>query len=236
MVAHPLGMMMTDSRDAAKLQKPKFSPLAMVSGWFAAGLGVVLPFAITIAICWAIVSFIDKTVLPAILPLAPPHAQGLIKALPGAGVVVALVGLTVIGALTANFIGRFVVKTTERVMTTVPLVKGVYSSAKQIVETMTNPDGQSFKEAVLVEFPAKGQWSIAFVTNDNPPEINRAAGETLVALYVPSSPIPTSGFLIYVPRASVKPLDKGPEEALKLVMSAGVVKEVVVEAAATKGA
>jgi uncharacterized membrane protein len=218
--------MMTDSTETANPLKPRFSPLALVSGWFAAGLGVVLPFAITIAICWAIVSFIDKTVLPAILPLAPLHAQGLIKALPGAGVVAALIGLTVIGALAANFIGRFVVRLTERIMTSVPLVNGVYSSAKQIVETMTNPDGQSFKEAVLVEFPNKGQWSIAFVTNDNPPEINRAAGDTLVALYVPSSPIPTSGFLIYVPRSSLKPLDKGPEEALKLVMSAGVVKEL----------
>lgn len=223
---------MTNAKKPPERGGLKLNPAALLGGWFAAGLGVVLPFAITVAICWAIVSFIDKTIMPVLLPALPESWRGIAAALPGLGLVVALVALTVVGALAANFVGRFVVRTTERVVTSVPMVSSVYGSAKQIVETMTNPDGQSFKEAVLLEFPTKGQWSIAFVTQEECGPIERAVGADLVAVYVPSCPIPTSGFLIYVERSLLKPLDKGPEEVLKLVMSAGVVKE----AAAPQGA
>jgi len=205
----------------------RFNPLAWVSGSFAAGLAIALPFVITIAIIWMVVSFIDNAVVPWVTPLLPPQWAGVVQALPGAGALIAVVALVALGALAANFIGKFVVKTTERVFNTVPLVKGVYGSAKQIVETMSNPGGQSFKEAVLLEFPNAGQWSIAFVTNDQPTQVSRAIGsEEMTAVYVPSCPIPTSGFLVYVPRSALRPLGQPPEEALKLVMSAGIVKEL----------
>jgi uncharacterized membrane protein len=202
-----------------------FNPIAWATGSFAAGVAVILPFAVTVAILWGIVNFIDKAIVPLVLPLFPPDYQGIAKSLPGFGAIVAIVGLTIAGALTANFIGRFIVRTTRFVFEKAPIVRSVYGSVKQIFETMANPSGQSFKDAVLVEFPGLGQWSIAFITNDDCGEIETLSEDDVVAVYVPSSPIPTSGFLIYVAKSKLKRLKKGPEEALKLVMSAGIVKE-----------
>ncbi|MFZ4122592.1 MAG: DUF502 domain-containing protein [Caulobacterales bacterium] len=227
------------STSNAKPKRParKLGIVAWVSSRFAAGLAIALPFIVTIAIIWWVVGFIDGTVVPFVKPALGPKWGAVAESLPGAGALIAVVILTGFGAFAANFIGRFVVKQTERAFNTLPLVKGVYSSAKQIVDTMRNPGGQSFKEAVLLEFPTPGQWSIAFVTNEQPTQLGRAIGqEALVAVYVPSCPIPTSGFLIYAPRSSLKPLGQGPEEALKLVMSAGIVKELPAPpTAATKG-
>jgi uncharacterized membrane protein len=206
-------------------KKRRFNPLAWLSASFATGLAVVLPFAITIAIILAVVSFVDRTVVPLAAPLLPPDMAALARALPGAGALIAVLALVLIGALAANAIGRFVVRQTERVFNTAPLVKGVYGSAKQIVETMSNPGGQSFKAAVLIEFPTPGQWSIAFITNENAVQIQSALDDDqLIAVYVPSCPIPTAGFLVYVRRSAIRPLGQGPEEALKLVMSAGIIK------------
>ncbi len=216
---------------------PRFNLLAWLSGRFAAGLAIALPFVITIAIIWMVVGFIDNAVVPWVKPLLPPSMGALAESLPGAGALIAVVALVAIGALAANVIGGFVVRQTERVFNTVPLVRGVYGSAKQIVETMSNPGGQSFKEAVLIQFPTPGQWSVAFITNDQPTQIQRAVGdEALLAVYVPSCPIPTSGFLIYLPRSAMQPLNQPPEEALKLVMSAGIVKELPKPEGETKAA
>lgn len=216
----------TGMRMRTPKQSFRLNPLAWLAASFGTGLAIALPFIITIALCWMVVRFIDNSVMPLVLPALPAGLRGLANALPGAGVVIAVAILTLFGALAANVIGRFFVRQTEKLITTVPLVKGVYGSAKQIVETMSNPGGQSFKEAVLVEFPTPGIWSIAFITNDDAGEIDRALGRDVVGVYVPSCPIPTSGFLIYVERATLRPLGKGPEEALKLVMSAGIVKEL----------
>lgn len=219
----------------SELAPRRVHPFAWASARFAAGLAIVLPFAITIGIVWAVVSFIDKAVVPAVTPVLPGGLAALAENLPGAGALIAVVGLIGIGAFGANVIGRFVVRQSDRLFNTVPLVKGVYGSAKQIVETMSNPGGQSFKEAVLLEFPTPGQWSIAFTTNDEPTHVSHAVGAAdLVAVYVPSCPIPTSGFLVYVPRSALKPLGQPPEEALKLVMSAGIVKAPIAPPAAPK--
>lgn len=215
----------TDKPEKPKKQKKRFNPLAWLTGSFAAGVAVILPFAITVAILWAIVTFIDKSVVPLVIPFFPPDYQGLAKSLPGFGLIFSVIALTAAGALTANFIGRGVVKMTSFVFEQAPIVRSVYSSVKQIIETMANPGGQSFKESVLIEFPTPGQWSIGFITNDECGEIEALSGEDVVAVYVPSSPIPTSGFLVYTAKAKLKRLAKGPEEALKLVMSAGIVKE-----------
>jgi uncharacterized membrane protein len=197
MPAYQEGAMNTDtSFQKAKppKQKKPFRPFAWVTGSFAAGVAVILPFAITVAIFWAIVNFIDKSVVPMVLPLFPAQYQGLAKNLPGFGLIFSVIALTLAGALTANFIGRFIVRSTSFVFEKAPIVRSVYSSVKQIIETMANPGGQSFKESVLIEFPTPGQWSIGFITNDDCGEIETLAQDDVVAVYVPSSPIPTSGF------------------------------------------
>jgi uncharacterized membrane protein len=229
-------MSTTAKTDAAKAEPPKkkkkrFRPLAWLTGSFAAGVAVILPFAITIGILWAIVTFIDNAIVPLVTPMFPPAYQGIANNLPGFGAIFSIVALTLAGALTANFIGRGVVRMTSFVFEQAPIVRSVYSSVKQIIDTMANPGGQSFKESVLIEFPTPGQWSIGFITNDDCGEVEILTGHDVVAVYVPSAPIPTSGFLVYTAKDKLKRLSKGPEEALKLVMSAGIVKEIEAPAA-----
>jgi uncharacterized membrane protein len=213
------------TEETAKPSKKAQKPVALLSGWFATGVAVVLPFAITIWILWAIVSFVDNTIVPLILPAVPEGARGIVAALPGLGGIIAVLGLTLAGALTANFLGRKVVGLTQTLFERVPLVSTLYASVKQIFDTITSPSGQSFKDAVLVEYPGPGLWSIGFVTNREVGEMAAHVGADAVAVYVPQAPIPTSGNLIYVRAGSLKPLTKSAEAALGLVMSAGVIKE-----------
>jgi len=147
---------------------PRSRPLAWLSGWFAAGLAFALPFAITIAIIWMVVSVIDNAVAPWVKPALPPSMASLAESLPGAGALIAAAALIAIGALAATLIGGCIVKQTEPVFNTAPLARGVCGSPKQIVETLSNPGGQSFKKAILIGFPTPGQWSVVFITNDQP--------------------------------------------------------------------
>lgn len=200
-------------------------------GWlrnsFFYGVAVVLPFAVTLWLVVAIVGFIDRQVLPLIepLPFAPVLRDEEKRVLyPGAGLVIAVLGLTTVGALTANIVGRRVVRAGEHLVNRVPLVRTVYGGAKQVLENFSKPQRQSFKEAVLLEFPQPGVWTIGFVTNEDIPEISALAGEPVVAVYVPQVPVPTTGFLQYLPRSRLRPLPFGPEEALKMCISLGMLR------------
>lgn len=185
---------------------------------FLYGVAVVLPFAVTFWLIWNIVGFIDGL----ITPLVPVRLRPLAEAIPGAGLVMALVGLTLLGWLAANFLGRLVVRGGERLVNRLPLVRTIYGGAKQVLENVSAPQRQSFKEAVLFEFPQPGVWTIGFITNEDAPEISELAGEELVAVYVPQVPVPTTGFLQYLPRSKLKSLPFGPEEALKMCISLGM--------------
>ncbi len=189
--------------------------------YFAAGVAIVLPFAVTFWLIWSFVSFIDKQVTP----LLPYEWQRYAQAVPGAGVVIAVVGITLLGAITANLFGRFVVNTTETLLARVPLVRSIYGGSKQIFNQIAAPDRTSFQEAVLVEYPNPGIWTIGFITTDKVDPSLEALGLDIVAIYIPFAPIPTSGFLLYTPRANVRPAGMGPDEALKRVISLGLIKD-----------
>ncbi|MGE0046520.1 MAG: DUF502 domain-containing protein [Hyphomonadaceae bacterium] len=200
-------------------QKP-FHPLEWLRNSFLAGVALVLPFVVTGWLIWTFVTFIDTNVAPLMPPVWAPVADNI----PGFGVVVAVAALTLIGALTGNLVGRFLLNTTERIVTRLPIVRSIYGGSKQIFKQVAAPERTSFKEAVMVEFPRPGCWAIGFVTNEEAGEITAELGDDLVAVYVPQAPIPTSGFLIYFPRTALKPITLGPEEALKRVISLGIVK------------
>jgi uncharacterized membrane protein len=189
--------------------------------YFAAGVAIVLPFAVTFWLIWSFVSFVDKQVTP----LLPLEWQRYAEAMPGAGVVIAVLGLTLLGAVTANLFGRFIVSTTERLLAQVPLVRSIYGGSKQIFNQIAAPDRTSFQEAVLVEYPNPGIWTIGFITTDAVDPSIEALGPDIVAIYIPFAPIPTSGFLLYTPRANVRPTGMGPDEALKRVISLGLIKD-----------
>jgi uncharacterized membrane protein len=187
---------------------------------FLAGVALVLPFVVTMWLIWMVVSFIDTRVEPLI-----PEQLNILTQFPGGGVLVALLALTLVGALAGNLVGRWIVSTADQGIANLPLVRTIYGGAKQVFKQVAAPERTSFKQAVLVEFPQPGSYAIGFITNENTAEVARDIGEELVAVYVPQAPIPTSGFLLYLPRTAFRPLSIPPEEALKRVISLGLIKD-----------
>jgi uncharacterized membrane protein len=187
---------------------------------FLAGVALVLPFVVTAWLIWIVVTFIDTRVEP----LVPPGFEFLTR-FPGGGVLLALVALTLVGALAGNLVGRWIVNTADSGIANLPLVRTIYGGAKQVFKQVAAPERTSFQQAVLVEFPQPGSYAIGFITNENTAEIVHDIGADLVAVYVPQAPIPTSGFLLYLPRNTLKPLAIPPEEALKRVISLGIIRK-----------
>jgi uncharacterized membrane protein len=188
-------------------------------GSFLAGVAIVLPLAVTLWLVVAFVGLVDNNVLP----LLPEPYRLTAQHVPGAGIMVAMVTLTLLGALAGNFLGRAVVQELDDVVARLPLIRSIYGGAKQVFTQVASPEQRSFKDAVLIEFPMPGYWTIGFVTNPAPDLVE--AG--LVAVYVPQAPIPTTGFLIYARREALKPLTAGAEEALKRVISLGSAQDAV---------
>lgn len=198
----------------------RFTPLTWLRNSFLAGVAVVLPFVVTASIIWLVVSFIDNNVEP----LVPANLSFLTR-FPGGGVLLAIVALTLVGALAGNLIGRWLVDAADKGIANLPLVRSIYGGAKQVFKQVAAPERTSFKQAVLVEFPMPGSYAIGFITNENTAEVVHDIGEELIAVYVPQAPIPTSGFLLYLPRSTLKPLSLPPDEALKRVISLGIIRK-----------
>jgi uncharacterized membrane protein len=197
----------------------RFDFLTWLRNSFLAGVAVVLPFVITIWVIWMVVTFIDNNVEPLV-----PNQLAFLKSFPGGGVLLTLLALTLVGALASNFIGRWSVGAADRAIANLPLVRTIYGGAKQVFKQVAAPERTSFKQAVLVEFPLPGSYALGFITNEDTSEVAQDIGADLVAVYVPQAPIPTSGFLLYLPRAALKPLAIPPDEALKRVISLGIIK------------
>lgn len=196
------------------------NPLLWLRNSFLTGVAVVLPFVVTVWLIWMVVAFIDTRVEPLV-----PNTLAFLKSFPGGGVLLTLAALTIVGALASNFIGRWSVGAADRAIANLPLVRTIYGGAKQIFKQVAAPERTSFKQAVLVEFPLPGSYAIGFITNENTAEVVSDIGEELVAVYVPQAPIPTSGFLLYLPRTAMKPLSIGADEALKRVISLGIIRK-----------
>ena len=207
------------TREAVRSSRRK--ALAALRTWFFTGIVVGAPIGITIWLVWSFVSFIDKQIKP-LIPVEWNPETYLKFALPGFGIVVAVVGLTVLGALAANLIGRSFLEVGERVLSRVPLVRSIYSAVKQVFEAFASSEASSFKEAVLIEYPGPGLWAIGFITSRNPgTEItDRIPGA--IGVMIPTSPNPAMGHLIYVEPGKVKTLDMSIDKAAKLVISFGV--------------
>jgi uncharacterized membrane protein len=204
-------------------RQPRPPLLQRLRGNFLTGLVVVLPMFLTAYLVWATIHFIDAKVVP-LIPTAynPENIFG--RNIFGLGLLVFLIFTTLVGALTKGIVGRQVLQVGERLVERTPIVRSIYNGLKQIVETLFAQSGTSFKQACLVEYPRKGLWAVAFVATDTQGEIPARAGESdLVSVFLPTTPNPTSGFLLFVPRSDVVVLDMTVEEAAKLVISAGLV-------------
>jgi uncharacterized membrane protein len=201
------------------------SGMARLRNFFLTGVVVCAPLAITAYIAWSIIHWVDSWVKPYI-PSAYNPDNYLPFAVPGFGLLVALVIITLIGFLAANFIGRTIVHLGERLVNRTPLVRGIYKALKQIFETVLSNKSEMFRQVGLVEYPRKGVWSLVFVAGDKETEINvklDKPGDPLVAVFMPCTPNPTTGFLMYVYRSEIVMLDMTIEDGAKLIVSAGLV-------------
>ncbi|MEP0945183.1 MAG: DUF502 domain-containing protein [Rhizobiaceae bacterium] len=209
--------------DPEKRTKPHY--VTRLRNYFFTGLVICAPLAITVYLTWTLIEWVDGWVKPYLPDLYNPDSY-LPFTIPGFGVLVAVFIITTVGFLTANLIGRSIISYGESLLARMPLVRNIYSALKQIFETVFREDSDSFQSVVLVEYPRKGLWALAFVATDTLGEVqarlDQPAGAT-VSVFLPTTPNPTSGFLLFVPAVDVIPLDMGVEEAAKLVISAGLV-------------
>ena len=198
------------------------SVMTRLRNYFLAGLVVTAPVGITLWLTWEFVSFVDATLTPLLPPPWRPRTY-LPFDIPGLGLIIAGVGLVTIGILATGLIGRMIMREAEGLVNRVPVVRSVYAAIKQIFETVLAQRSSAFRQAVLVEYPCRGTWAIAFITGTTRGEVQTLTDETVVNVFLPATPNPSTGFLIFVPERDVIYLDMSVEEAAKLVISGGII-------------
>jgi uncharacterized membrane protein len=198
---------------------------ARIRNYFLTGLVVAGPVAITVWLTWSFITWVDDLVRP-FVPVAYRPETYLPGKIPGSGLVIAFVALTLLGFLTANLVGRTLVEAGERLLDRMPLVRSIYKGLKQVFETLFSESGSSFRTVGLVEFPSPGMWSLVFLSQPPSEEIylRLPNPEEHVSVFMPCTPNPTTGFFFYVPRSAVIELDIPVEAAAKLIMSAGLIQ------------
>lgn len=185
------------------------------------GLLVWIPLALTVWVLDFILSAMDASLL--LLPVAWRPDQWLGFHLPGAGMVLTLGIVFATGLLAANILGQRLVRWWEAVLGRIPIVSNIYHSVKQVSDTLLAQDGTSFRRAVLIEFPSRGQWTVGFVVGATHPQFAPCLSKPSLTVYVPTAPNPTSGYTLMVPEDEVKELEMSVDDALKFVISMGVV-------------
>jgi uncharacterized membrane protein len=207
-----------------RVVEPFESPslLARLRTYFLTGVIVTAPITITFFLVWQFLSFLD-THVAGLLPDRYNPETYLPFSLPGLGLLIMLAFLTVVGMLTAGLAGRTLVRLGERLLSRMPVVRSVYGTLKQIFETILAQKSRSFREVVLIEYPRRGLGAIGFVTGPTRGEVQARSDEELVNVFLPTTPNPTSGFLLFVPKSDLIHLDMTIEEGIKLVISGGIV-------------
>lgn len=194
---------------------------ALLRRYLIAGLLVWVPVWVTLLILNFLISLFDK--LQLLIPAAYRPDNLLSFHIPGLGLLVAVIIVIVTGLLVTNLLGRKLVELWETLLSRIPLVRAIYNAAKQITSTMLTQSENAFKNVLLVEFPRPGVWSIGFQTSSGFDSAEQITGEEMVTIYIPTTPNPTSGYLIIVPRKDTTKLNISVDQALKMVISLGVV-------------
>jgi uncharacterized membrane protein len=195
--------------------------MSFLRRYLVAGLLVWLPLGATFLVINLLVGWMDNSLL--LLPEAyrPDNLFGF--HIPGLGVLLSLLILLLTGLVAANLFGRKVVSMWERLLARIPLVRSVYSAVKQMVETMFADKGNSFRKVILVEFPRRGLWTLAFLTSEESGAVQRATGRDVVNVYIPTTPNPTGGYFVLVPKEDIRELDMSVDDGLKMLLSMGAV-------------
>ncbi|HHF7375033.1 DUF502 domain-containing protein [Legionella bozemanae] len=185
-----------------------------------AGLVVWLPILITMGVLRFIIDLLDNTV--ALIPKAYQPEQLIGHYVPGIGVILSLIILLVTGVIVTNYLGQRLVGWGESVLDRIPLVRSIYKTVKQVINAVLSTNSEAFRKVVLIEYPRKGLWTIAFQTGTANTAINNKTKDEMISVFIPTTPNPTSGFLIMLPRNDVIELDMSIDEALKFIISLGV--------------
>lgn len=194
--------------------------LASLRRYLIAGLLVWLPLAATILVVRGLVGFLDRTLLLLPQDFHPDVLLGF--HIPGLGVVLTVAVVLITGVIAANLFGKRLVRGWEALLDRIPLVRSVYSAVKQLAETMFS-NGQSFRKVLLIEYPRKGSWTLAFQTSADVGEAQIKTGRDVINVYVPTTPNPTSGFFLMLPKEEVVELEMSVDEGLKMLISMGAV-------------
>ena len=196
--------------------------MSKLRSWFFTGILVLTPAILTVYVVWSFITFIDNLVVP-IVPDAYQPSNLLPFSLPGLGLIIVFIVTTLIGSLATGLFGRTLIKLWENILNRMPVVRSVYSAIKQILETVMATQSDAFRQAVLVEYPRKGIWAIGFVTGSTKGEVGEILDYDIVNVFMPTTPNPTSGFLLFFPKKDLVFLKMSVEDSLKLVVSGGMV-------------
>lgn len=203
-----------------------FGLFARLRGYFLAGLLAVAPIGITLWLCWVLLTFVDARITPLIPHHYNPNTylnEYLPHGIPGLGLIVLFIGLTIVGALTRIFLGRWIMRTSEKILNKMPFVRSVYSATKQIAETVLKRQSEAFRQVVLFEYPRRGSWALGFVTGTTRGEVQNLTDDDVVNVFLPTTPNPTSGYLLFLPRRELIPMTMSVEEGIKMIISGGIV-------------
>lgn len=207
----------------ALVPTPRTSLFGRLRTYFFTGVVILAPAAITIWATLAFISFFDSWVKPLVPGVYNPDNYLPFK-VPGTGLVFALVIITLVGALAANLVGRTLLSWWDKLLDQTPVVRSIYKGSKQIFETIFSEKGASFQKVCLVEWPRRDAWSVAFVSRAiDGGQVGLKPGKAMYAIYVSTTPNPTSGYVFFVDQTEVKILDMSVEDGLKLVISMGLV-------------
>jgi uncharacterized membrane protein len=210
--------------DVEKVMVSHTGIVSRIRNYFLTGLVVAGPLAVTVWLVWSVVTWVDGLVRPLIPPAYRPETY-LPWPIPGTGLIIAVVALTLLGFFTANLVGRTLVELGESLLHRMPIVRPIYRTMKQIFETLFSKTGSSFRKVALVEFPAPGMWSLVFLSQAPSGEVaSKLPQGEHVSVFLPCTPNPTTGFFFFVKRSDLIELDISVENAMMLLISAGMVQ------------
>ena len=210
------------NNEPLKIKKPKIGLIRHLRGYFLAGVLITAPIGITFYLAWLFINWVDNKMTPLLPPAYNPETY-LPFGIPGLGLLMACLLMTLIGALTAGILGRYWIRTSEKLLARMPVIRSVYGALKQIFETVLSHQSNAFREVVLFEYPRRGSWALGFITGTTQGEIQNSTKDDIVNVFLPTTPNPTSGYLLFLPRRELVVLSMTVEEGIKMVISGGIV-------------
>lgn len=198
------------------------TPFKKIRTYFFSGVLLVAPISLTLYIVWWLVKTIDGFASK-LFPDRLFQSIPVLSDIPGIGLFLSLLLLVLLGAITRGVLGRFIVSKGEAILNKLPLVRSIYGGLKQVFEAFFGQQALSFRQVGLIEYPRKGIWSLCFITGTTQGEVQEKTSDSVINVFVPTTPNPTSGFLLFIPKEDIRILDMRVEDGLKMVISAGIV-------------